>query len=198
MKQRIELIAALMVSFGLCISCAPTHFAAPSAQPTRAAIATAQTHTTRAQTHIKTATDQAKTATTKTAQLEKNLAKEPENLKLAQDVHGDLDLLTQSLLNATSELGQTQAALADSQGKLTALDLKVKKLSDDANAALAAFDRQKVKYHRLKLGACSIGAGLVGMVAFHFGRFLVFLGPYAWAVLLGAPAVTFAALWFIL
>lgn len=194
---RIEFSLVLMTCIGLC-SCAPTHLIAPSVEPVRTAITSAQGHTTRAQGQIKDASAHAKTATTKIGRLEKNLAKQPENLKLAQDVHGELDALTQSLLNATSELGQTQTALADSQKKLSVAEQQVNTLADKANKALADADRQKVKYHRLKFGACALGAGLVGLVIFHFGRFLAFLGPYAWAVMLGGPAVVFAALWFIL
>ena len=193
-------------------SCAPTHFTAPSVQPTRAAITQAQGHVTRAQEHstktaasIKTASGHAKTATTKIGQLEINLAKQPENLKLAKDVHGELDALTQALLDAGNENAQTQAALkdtqvalADSQTKLSQAETKINKLAADANKAIQDADRQKVKYHRLKAGACTLAAGAVGFIIFHFGRFLAFLGPWAWAVMLGAPAVVFAALWFIL
>lgn len=202
---------ALMVCAGLS-SCAPTHFTAPSFQPTRAAITSAQGHTSSAQGHttkaqgsVKSASEHAGKAASKTGQLQKNLAAQPENLKLAQEVRGELDQLTQSLLDASNELAQTQANLkqtqADlgvSQQKLTKAEGETIAMANKANAAIADADRQKVKYHRLKAGACGLAAAAVGFVAFHFGKYLVFLGPWAWAVLLGAPVATFAALWFIL
>lgn len=206
---------ALMVCAGLS-SCTNARFAA---QPVRTAITSAQghvtsaqghvtsaqTHTTSVGRHVDTAATHAKTATTKIGQLEQNLVKDPPNLKLAQEVHGELDALTQELLSAKMDVAQVQQDLSKTQGELktTQTDLgtaqtKLSEAEKKINAALAAADRQRVKYHRLKVGACTIGAGLVGFVIFHFGRFLAFMGPWAWAVMLGAPALVWGALWFIL
>jgi uncharacterized phage infection (PIP) family protein YhgE len=193
MKFLFPALAALF----LC-SCAQQKFVAPSVQPTRAAITSAQEHTVKVREHVVKATERATTAKAKVVQLEKNLATQPENLKLAVEVHGELDALTQSLLDATNELDQTKESLADAQGKLTTAEGKINQLAADANRVIEAAARQKTKYHRLKFAACAIGAGLAGWLLIKFKFALAFLGPYAIAVMIGGPAIIFAGLWLLL
>ena len=67
---------------------------------------------------------------------------------------------------------------------------------DEKNAAIAAAEDAKHRYHRLKFYVCTLGAALAGLVISRFKLYA--LGAPGLIATLAAPAAVFGLLWAIL
>lgn len=170
--------ALLLASTFFFIACAgpriAPHYSAPSVNPVRQRIATAQNHLGRALEIAK----QAKTAPT-------------------------LELKNQFIDQLAFELVTAQRALKESEAKALTLQGQVIAIANSANIEAAGRSTAEAhdaatsrRYHTVKFYLCSVAAAAAALLAFQFRWILALLGP--WGMLAGIgglPAVVFGALW---
>lgn len=188
----------------LLCSCAAQHVQLPSPEPIRHSVVAAQGSTKEAQTKISqaqasvtAAQNKVKDAQQNIVKLQKELVENKVALTLANAIAADEDALTDELVNTQSALRDSQSNLVDTQTSLTTATGQVTQLSKQLNAQQSKIDKamkDEAKYHQLKFLVCSLAAGLVALIAFHFGALA--LGYVGLGILIGAPTIVFTFLWF--
>lgn len=217
-KLRTLVLVGLACLTAACSSVpnAKTNYVAPSTGQVRMHVSNAQEHVASASkkatnitNEVGSATARAKSASEKLVKLAELTTEQPTLHSLAVSIKGDLDALTQHLLNADrenealkEELKQTTAALdkaqtkgADLQKQIDAQTTLLNTANENLNSALAqsAIDRHNA--HVFK--GIIIGISVFAVAALLFGIFgyAAFAPPLLW-VMLGAPTLVGIALFF--
>lgn len=222
MKQCWLVILAL-ATLGLGASCSQVprkgriDYAAPTLNPVRSGIATAQDHLTSARTHITkssgataAAAKKAKTAQDRLVVVEKAVAKDEPTHTLVLQVQQDVDSLTADLLTAKTEndaltvdVQASQTSLAAAQTRAADLQKQINTQTADLNEANRirnlAIDQAtaaNAHVHKLKFWICTLAAAATLLLVTRFTGFLApLLGPYALILYVAAPAAVFGVLW---
>lgn len=208
-------IACLTVACGS-VPNAKTNYVAPSYGQVGTHVTSAQDHVTSASKKaanvtnaISSATTRAQTASEKLVKLAELTTEQPTLNSLAVSIKGDVDALTQTLLDATTENKSLQTDLdvtaeALRQAQINGLDLQkqmnaqttlLNTANKNLNAALAQSAVDRHNAHVFK--GIIIGISVVAVAAVMFGIFgyAAFAPPLLYAML-GAPTITGIVLFF--
>lgn len=195
---------------------AKTNYVAPSTGQVRThvtsaqgSVASASTKATNVTNAISSATTRAQAASEKLVKLAEMTAEQPTLNSLAVSIKGDVDALTQILMNANAEneslkadLGQTAESLR--QAQIQSLDLQTQintqtnqlnEANKNLNSALAQSAVDRHNAHVFK--GIIIGTSVFAVAAILFGIFgyAAFAPPLLYAML-GAPTIVGIALFF--
>lgn len=208
MKKFLTL--ALAAAALLTCSCASTKrlsptYLPPSTTGTRVAVTAGQERVTSAQAHVTQAQTHAKAASAKIVELEKAVAESPTTLKLVVELRGDVDRLTEELIQTQEALASAQVSLIEAQQHATDLQGQINTQTQTLNTTIETSNRNADKlasitkaYHKLKFYVCSLAAACVGLLLWKFKAVLLFLGPYALIAMIAGPAAVFGLLWLLL
>jgi uncharacterized phage infection (PIP) family protein YhgE len=210
------LVLLLVLVLGSACSTAPkrstVHYSPPSVQPVRDKISSAQSSIVQAVTA-------AGTAKAAIARAEASLSAAPADKPDVANLHEDLAEASGAVNSLTTQLESARSSLADGAKSTDTLEQTIgtqttdlNTCSDDKNklldqvrdlkAAAVLHDR---KYHRLKIGVCTLAAAVASFLAVRLGllkllRMLSLLGPWgmagAAAAAVSIPAGIFTLLWF--
>lgn len=195
---------------------AKTNYAPPSVTQVTTHVTSAQEHVTSASKHsakitnaIGSATTRAKTVSEKLVKLAELTTEQPTLNSLAVSIKGDVDALTQSLLDANVEnddlskdlnvtaeaLRQAQLKSVDLQTQITTQTTQLNEANKNLNAALAqsAVDRHNAHVFKGIIIATSVVA--VAAVMFGIFGYAAFMPPLVWAMI-GAPTIIGVFLFF--
>lgn len=198
MKRFLPFLALAAFALGACSSVPNNkiNYTAPSTGRVQSSVASAQTNADKTSATLTAAAAKAKTATEKIKVIEKAVENNPPVLTLAQDLHSDIDTLTQLLLDGTAtnnelkaDLGAAVVAIADLQIKVGEQTQLLNEANIRTNAALTQGKIDRDNAHKFK--AILIGLGTLAALAIMFGFLGVkmFVPPLLWATLAVPSAV---------
>ncbi len=222
MKQ-CWLVLASALALGLGASCSQVpsrgriNYAAPTLNPVRSGIATAQDRLLSARTHITkssgataAAAKKAKTAKDRLVVVEKAVTKDETTHSLVLQVQQDVDSLTNDLLTAqtentalTQDVQASQTSLATAQTRAADLQKQINTQTADLNEAnrirnlaIDQAEAANAHVHKLKFWICTLAAAATLLLVTRFtGVLAPLLGPYALILYVAAPAAVFGFLW---
>lgn len=172
---------------------APTNYVPPSTNKLGVHISSAQEHAVKTSDAVKAAAAKAASAKQRIKAIQLAVKDQPPVLTLAVQVEGDIDSLTQSLLDASNEVTALQGQLVSAQtekavvqGQVNEQTVLLNQANTERNAAVTQSKIDRGNAHKFKAILIILATLAVGVVMFGIFGVKAFVPPLVW-VTIGAP-----------